>query len=214
MHLISSESLYAFVHSYGLIAVFFIVALESSGLPLPGEATLLTASVFAATTHELSIVAVIACAAAGAIAGDNLGFLIGRTLGLKLLIRHGARIGLDQSKLKLGQYLFRRHGGKIIFFGRFIAVLRALAAVLAGANAYPWDRFLVFNATGGVLWATLYGTGAYIFGRSIHKIAGPVGLVVLIAAVLAMVMAWRFIKSHEASLQAEAERAFPGPLTA
>lgn len=207
MHILDSHQLQVFIESYGYLAVLVVVGLESSGLPLPGEATLVTASIYAGTTHGLSIIGVIVAAAAGAIIGDNIGFLVGRELGVPLLKRYGGRIGLDRDKLKLAQYLFQKQGGKIIFFGRFIAVLRAFAALLAGANRYPWPHFLLFNATGGIVWASLYGTGAYLFGRSIHKIVGPVGIGLAIVALVAIVVAWRFFKQHEAALQAEANRA-------
>ncbi len=209
MHLLDLHSLQHFIEVYGYAAVLCVIALESSGLPLPGEAVLVSAAIYAGNTHALSIAGIIAAAAAGAILGDNIGFFVGREVGVPLLKRFGPRIGLKPDKLKLAQYLFQRQGGKIIFFGRFIAVLRAFAALLAGANRYPWDRFLLFNAAGGIVWATLYGSAAYLFGRSIHKIVGPVGVTLAVAALIAAVFAWRFFKSHEAALQAEAERTIP-----
>ena len=209
MHWFDAQHVQHFIESYGYFAVLIVVGLESSGLPLPGEATLVTAAIYAGTTHGLSIVWIIVAAAAGAIIGDNIGFLVGRELGIPLLKRYGGRVGLDKQKLKLAQYLFQKHGGKIVFFGRFVAVLRAFAALLAGANRFPWARFLVFNAAGGIVWATLYGTAAYLFGRSIHKIVGPVGIVLAVAADRGLVAGWRFLKSHEAALQAEADRAIP-----
>ena len=72
----------------------------------------------------------------------------------------------------MGIYLFRKHGGKVVFFGRFVAVLRAWAAFLAGVNRMPWGRFLVFNALGGSVWATLYGLGGYFLGEQIHRLTG------------------------------------------
>lgn len=207
MHLIDAQSVQHIIEAYGYVAVLLIVGLESSGLPLPGEAMLVSAAIYAGTTHNLAIAGIIGAAATGAILGDNLGFLVGRKLGVPLLKRYGGRVGLDAAKLRLAQYLFQKHGGKIIFFGRFIAVLRAFAALLAGANRYPWDRFLLFNAAGGIVWATLYGLAAYLFGRSIHRIVGPVGIVLAIAALTAAIFAWRFFKAHEAALQAEADRA-------
>lgn len=209
MHLISHEALDGFISSYGYWAVLLIVGLESSGLPLPGEAMLLTAAIYAGTTHQLSIAGVIAAAATGAILGDNIGFVIGREVGLPLLRRFGGRVGLDPAKLRLAQYLFLKQGGAIVFFGRFIAVLRAWAALLAGANRYPWPHFLLYNAAGGIVWAALYGMGAYLFGRSIHRIAGPFGIAMAALALVAIVLGWRFFKRHEAALQAEADRAIP-----
>src|SRR5271154_4620803 len=122
MHLVSPENLQAFVQQYGYSAIFLIVALESAGLPLPGETTLVSAAIYAAATHALSLPLIILWGAAGAIIGDNVGFWVGHRFGFALLLAHGKRVGLDEHRLKLGQYLFSKHGAKIIFFGRFIAL--------------------------------------------------------------------------------------------
>ncbi len=212
MHLFSPEALEGFLHHYGYAAVFIVISVESSGIPLPGEATLISAAIYAAATHALSLPLIILWASAGAIVGDNVGFWIGRTFGLRLLLRYGRHVGLDEPRLKLGQYLFAKHGGKIIFFGRFIAVLRALAAVLAGVNRYPWGRFFAFNAAGGIVWATLYGSAAYLLGHSIHRIAGPFGITLLVVALVTGILGWRSLKRHQAQLQTEADAAIPGPL--
>ena len=146
---------------YGYIAIFVIITLESAGLPLPGETVLLTSAAYAGSTGNINIAVVVAIAAAAAILGDNAGYWVGRRWGLPLLLRKGHLIGLDHGRLKLGQYLFRRHGGKIVFFGRFTAMLRAYAAVLAGVNRLDARRFFAFNALGGVVWAPIMGFGAY-----------------------------------------------------
>ncbi len=204
--------LHSLVVQYGPWAVFALVALESTGIPLPGETILITAAILAGRTHEGSIVEIIALAAAGAIVGDNIGFWVGRELGLSLLIKHGGRIGLDEDKLKLGQYMFMRFGGAIVFFGRFVAVLRAFAAVLAGANKLePW-RFFMFNAAGGIVWASLFGLGGYILGHDFHKIAGPFGLAGLVAALGVMVFFWFHYRKNEAQWIEKAKAALPGPV--
>jgi membrane protein DedA with SNARE-associated domain len=147
LHLAPSE-LTHFLTAYGYWAVLFFVAIESTGIPLPGESILLVAAIYAGTTHHLSVTLVIAAAASGAILGDNFGYWVGREGGYRLLRRYGRYIRLDERKVKLGQYLFRKHGGKVVFFGRFIAVLRAWTAFLAGTNCMPWGPFLLFNALG------------------------------------------------------------------
>ena len=114
--------------------------------------------------------------------------------------------------IKLGVYLFRKHGAKVVFFGRFVAVLRAWAAFLAGTSRMPWDRFLVFNAAGGILWATLYGLGGYTLGNNIHRLTGLVGIATIVLAIAAIVASLLVRRRHEAQLEAEAERAPPGPL--
>jgi membrane protein DedA with SNARE-associated domain len=150
---------------YGSFAVAGVVCLESMGLPLPGEAILIAAAIYAGKTGDLNIVEVIAAAAAGAIVGDNIGYWIGREIGFRLLVRYGGYVGLTEPRIKVGQYLFQRHGGKIVFFGRFVALLRVLAALLAGVNRMSWPRFFFFNAAGAILWATVFGLGAYTFGE-------------------------------------------------
>ena len=101
-----------------------------------------------------------------------------------------------------------------MFFGRFVAVLRAFAAFLAGVNRLPWPRFLVFNALGGIVWATIFGTGGYFLGRAFESYARPVGIAALILAVIGIVIGQRFISHHEAALRETAEAALPGPLAA
>jgi membrane protein DedA with SNARE-associated domain len=126
--------------------------------------------------------------------------------------RYGRYIRLEERRLKLGQYLFLRHGGKVVFFGRFVAVLRAWAAFLAGTKRMPWPRFLLFNALGGILWATLYGVGGYFLGENVHRLAGPLGTILLVLAVLVIAGALLFVRQNERSLEDEAERALPEPL--
>ncbi len=200
---------------YGYFAIFAVIALESAGIPMPGETILISAAVFAGARHGgLNIYLVIGTAAAAAIFGDNLGFWVGREWGLGLLIRHGRYIGIDQKKLKVGQYLFLKHGGKIVFFGRFVALLRAFAAVLAGANRFDPRRFLLYNALGGAVWASLMGGLGYMFGLQVEHIIGPLGILALVIVILISVATWVFFKRHEARLTLEAEEALPGPLVA
>ena len=200
------------ISQYGYLAVGGVVGLESIGIPLPGETTLVAAATFAGATRDLDIGLIVAAAAIGAVVGDTIGFFIGREIGLRLLHRHGPRVGLTEPRLKLGQYLFLRHGGKVVFFGRFIAVLRTLAALLAGANRMFWPRFLVFNAAGGILWATVFGFGAYLFGAAIDRYAGPVGSVLLVIAIVSALVGFVLVRRHEQVLIERAERALPGPL--
>ena len=126
------------------------ICLESLGVPFPGEATLLAAAIYAGTTHRLDIALVITAAAAGAIIGGVIGFCIGRSFGFWLLTKYGSKIGLNERRIRLGQYLFLRYGGLVVFLGRFVALLRALASFLAGANRMSWPRFLVVNAAGAL----------------------------------------------------------------
>jgi membrane protein DedA with SNARE-associated domain len=207
------DSLHEIVAHYGYFAIFALVALESAGVPLPGETALVSAAVFAGQ-GTLNLIAVIATAAAAAIIGDNLGYWVGREFGFPLIYRYGHVVHFDEGRLKVAQYLFLRHGGKIVFFGRFVAILRAFAAFLAGVNKLPWGRFLIFNALGGIVWASLFGLGGYFLGLAFEHYARPVGIAALACAVVGAVVASRFVASHEQSLRAEAEAALPGPLAA
>ena len=200
------------IASYGYLAIFTVIALESAGVPMPGETVLISSAVYAGSTGELSIVLIVAAAAAAAILGDNVGYWVGRRWGMPLLLRYGHLIALDHGRLKLGQYLFREHGGKIVFFGRFTAMLRAYAAVLAGVNKLDARRFMIFNGVGGVAWAAIMGFGAYLCGRSIEHVVGPVGLALLAVVIFGGLALWLFVKRHEERLLLAAEAAIPGPL--
>lgn len=209
----AANDLQHLIATYGYLAVLVFVAIESTGIPFPGETMLLVAAIYAGTTHHLAIPLVIVAAATGAILGDNLGFLVGREGGYRLLRRYGPYIRLEERKLKLGQYLFLKHGGKVVFFGRFVAVLRAWAAFLAGTNRMRWPAFLFFNALGGIVWATVYGLGGYYLGDNIHRVTGTVGIIFLVLAIALLIGSFIFIRRHEHELEERAELALPGPLS-
>jgi membrane protein DedA with SNARE-associated domain len=181
---IDAGFLHDLMTTYGLWALFVLVMLESMGLPVPGETALVSAALYAGATQHFALWEVIAVAFAGAVTGDTAGYWIGRTLGFRLLARYGRHVRITEDRLKIGRYLFRRHGGKIVFFGRFVALLRVLAALLAGANHMPWPRFFVMNAAGGLAWAATFATAAYVFGDRVNRVEGPIaiGLLVLVAA--------------------------------
>ncbi len=203
--------LHGYLATYGYFAILVIVGMESAGVPMPGETVLVAAAILAGQ-GKLHIWGVIGAAAAGAILGDNCGYWVGREFGFPIAYRFGRFIRLDERRLKLGQYLFLKHGGTIVFFGRFVAVLRAFAAFLAGVNHFNWERFFFFNAAGGIVWATIFGTGGFWLGRAFETYARPVGLAALACAVVALFLGARFIRYHEQALEAAAEKAFPGPL--
>jgi membrane protein DedA with SNARE-associated domain len=198
------------VAEYGLYAVFVIVMLESAGVPLPGETALVLASIYAGATGDLNIAQVIAVAAAGAIIGDNMGFWVGRHYGMPLLKRYGRLIHIAERRLAFGEAMFRRHGAKIVFFGRFIAILRIFAALLAGVNRFGWGQFLFYNAAGGIVWATVFGLGGYFFGEAIHRFTGPIGLIALVCVILGIGISWWVVKRQEHRMEekvlAEEER--------
>jgi membrane protein DedA with SNARE-associated domain len=127
-------------------------------------------------------------------------------------LRYGPYVRITESRIKLGEYLFLRHGGKILIIARFVPVLRSIAGILAGANRMPWRRFMLANVVGAFVWAAFFGFAAYLLGRQIERVAGPLVMIIGAATVIVLVIAAIFVGRHEAQLAAEAERALPGPL--
>ncbi|HSZ67786.1 MAG TPA: DedA family protein [Xanthobacteraceae bacterium] len=200
------------IHAYGLLTVALIVGLECIGVPLPGETALLGAAIYAGTKHDLNIVAVILTAAAAAIVGRVVGYAIGRGFGYWLLLRYGSYMRITEARIKLGQYLFLRHGGKIVFIAQFVPVLRTFAGIFAGANMMPWRDFLFANVVGSVIWSVTYGYAAYALGRQFERLEGPVVIFIAVITIVGFVVGGIFVNRHEQQLLAEAERAMPGPL--
>lgn len=174
------------VETAGYPLLFVLVLAESSGVPVPGETGLITAGILA-SSGKMSIPLVIAIAAAAAIVGDNIGYLIGRKGGRWALERPGAFERQRREVLLIGEPFFLRHGPKAVFFGRFILGLRVWASWLAGATRMRWTSFLFWNALGGICWATAVGLVAYFLGRSASNAIQTFGLYGLVAAVLALV---------------------------
>jgi membrane protein DedA with SNARE-associated domain len=197
---------------YGLWILFVGIMLECLGIPLPGETVLISVALYAGSTNELAIGSVLFVAATAATVGGTIGYVIGRSIGLHLLMHYGEYIRLDERRLKIGQYLFLRHGGKIVFFGRFVALLRTFAAVLAGANQMSLPRFLLMNALGGICWAVLFGGGAYLIGEQIKRVAGPISLLLLVVAIGLVIAGIVYLRRHEKELEQRVERAIPKPL--
>jgi len=208
--IVSTGSIDSWIESYGYLVVFLLVMIESIGVPVPGETALIAAALYAGTTHKPEIWGVIGAAAAGAIIGDNIGYSIGRYGGARLLLRYGHKIRLHEGRLKIGIWLFRRHGGKVVFWGRFVSILRTWAAFLAGANHMEWRRFLFFNAAGGIVWATLYGVVYYVFGATLQKLSTTIDIGVGIASAVVLVAFVVWTRRKEGELQKRAEREIEG----
>ena len=200
------------IHEYGLVAVAAIIGLECLGLPVPGETALLAAAIYAGTKHDLNITAVIGTAAAAAMAGRLIGYFIGHKFGSWLLLRYGHYVGLTAGRIKLGQYLFLRYGGKIVFFAQFVPVLRTLAGLFAGANLMPWRNFMFANAVSSGVWAASYGYAAYWLGGEFERLQGRTIVPLVFIAAIALVAGGLFVRQREAQLIIEAERAIPGSL--
>src|ERR1700730_4369373 len=180
----------------GYPLLFLLVMSESSGVPVPGETALITAAVLA-SRGKLQIELVIGLAAAAAIVGDNIGYLIGRKGGRWLLERPGFMHQQRLRVLEVGEPFFEAHGPKAVFFGRFLLGLRVWASWLAGATRMPWRSFLLWNALGGISWATAIGLLAYFLGHSAGNAIQTFGIYGLVAALLALGSGFWLHRRHQ-----------------
>ncbi len=201
------------ISSFGYWAVFAFVGLESLGIPLPGETALIAAGAYAGHTGRLNVWLIFLVASAAAIIGDNIGFWIGDKGGYALLRKYGRYIRFDEAKMKVGRYIFDRRGGSVVFFGRFVSVLRTYAAFLAGTNRMRWRKFLVFNAAGGIIWAAIYTFLSYALGNSLRNASGTINYALGGVAVVAIVIVIVIVRRKSSQLEAVAEAAYPGPLS-
>jgi membrane protein DedA with SNARE-associated domain len=180
---------------WSYLIIFGAAALECAafaGLLVPGE-SLVLASGFLGHRRILQVDAVMAAAALGAVAGDNIGYYLGRQLGRNWLLRHGSRFGLRQKRLAQAEAFFKRHGPKAVFFGRFIGFARALVPFVAGASRMSYRKFVVYDALGAVLWTVGFVTLGYVLGASwqlAEKWIGRTSLVIGGVILLVAVMAW------------------------
>jgi membrane protein DedA with SNARE-associated domain len=205
-------SINSLISTYGYAAVFLIVGAESIGIPLPGETALILAGTYAGQSHKLNPWALWAVASAAAIIGDNIGFWVGDKGGYPLARRYGPKIGLDERKLKTARYLFDRYGGKVVFFGRWVSILRAYAAFLAGTSKMHWRRFLPANAFGGITWAATYTFAAYLLGNTFQRLSHTIDWIIGGVAVVAVVAVLLLLRRQFSRLADQAEKAYPDPL--
>jgi membrane protein DedA with SNARE-associated domain len=154
------------LQEYTYPVLLLLVLLESVGIPLPGEIALVTAAAYA-STGKISIAVVIVLAAVGATVGGVLGYWIGIKGGLPLVARYGGYVGVTKSQIERTHAFFERNGAKTILFGRFIAILRTWAAVVAGAAAMSFTKFVTYNTAGSIVWAIVFGFLGYYFGRDL-----------------------------------------------
>lgn len=195
--------------TWGYWIVFLVVGLQSAGVPVPGTSALIAAALYAGTTHHLDIATVVVVAALAGTLGSAVGYLAGRIGGWPLLQRHGHRIRLTPSRLKLGRYLFDRHGGAVVFVGRFISGLRTWAAFFAGTNRMAPGRFMFFAATGAVAWALVHGLGYYFFGDVLTRASTPVGIALAIVEVAAVTAIVLLARRRGRALLVAAQEAYP-----
>jgi membrane-associated protein len=176
----------------GYAAVFALIAVETMGIPVPGETALIGAALLA-HDGQMSIVVLVALAAAAAIIGDNVGFAIGRKGGRRLFARPGPFHHHRLKVLEHGEPFFARHGPKAVFLGRWVSGLRIASAWLAGMNRMEWPTFLFWNALGGIAWAASIGLGVYFLGHVAEEVISTAGPAAAVAGVLALVcfLVWR-----------------------
>jgi membrane protein DedA with SNARE-associated domain len=196
------------VETFGYPLLFLAVMAESSGVPIPGETALITAAVLA-SQGKLQIELVIPIAALGAIVGDNIGYQIGRKGGRWLLERPGRFYRQRLQVLALGEPFFAKHGPKAVFFGRFLLGLRVWASWLAGATHMRWRSFLLWNALGGICWATGIGLLAYFLGHAAGNAIETFGIYGLVAVLVAAGGAFVAHRRHRRRMREEFERGEP-----
>ncbi|MGH7649072.1 MAG: DedA family protein [Gemmatimonadaceae bacterium] len=196
------ESFLQLFRTYGYGLLFLVVALESLGVPVPGETALIAAAALAARGH-MKIALVVAVAAAAAIIGDACGYWVGRRGGIAFVRRFGKFFRMDDAKLAHIRRFFERHGAKTVFFGRFIALLRTWAALFAGMGEMPYGTFTLYNASGGILWAAVFGAVGYLFGKNLERLQNIVGdaswalAAVVVAGIVAL---WIWRRRREAKI--------------
>lgn len=188
-------SLLSVTQNLGYPVLGAVVAAEALGVPLPGETAVIFAGL-AASAHRLNIVLVIVVASAAAIVGDNIGFQIGRRGGRALLERPGRFYEERQRVIAIGDPFFERHGPKAVFLGRWIAGLRIWASWLAGASAMSWRSFLLWNALGGISWATSVSLAAYFGGKGVEQVLSTIGVYGLIAAGVLIIVGLAVLVRH------------------
>jgi membrane protein DedA with SNARE-associated domain len=187
---------------HGLILLFLAVAIESAGVPVPGETALIAAAVLAREGHY-SLFWVIVIAAVGAIVGDNAGYWLGRLGGRKLLDRWSITRRHAEKVLPPAERFFQKHGAKTVFFGRFVALLRVTSAWLAGISHMPWWRFLLWNAAGGIVWAAGIAILAYEAGKAVADAVERYGLYAVVVLLVVAVFGFFVMRRLRARMLEE-----------
>ncbi|TCO49197.1 membrane protein DedA with SNARE-associated domain [Kribbella antiqua] len=189
------------------LVVGLVIGVESMGVPLPGETTLIAAALLA-SQGDLKLEFVIGAAAAGAIIGDSVGYYIGRKAGRGLFERLGRRFHhFSEERIVRAEKYFHRYGVWTVFFGRFVALLRIFAGPMAGMLRMPYPQFLAANATGGIAWATTIGLVAFHIGDNADKLFGQLSVWALVVLALAGVAAYSFYKIKRRNPAKEPESA-------
>ena len=204
-------SIIGFLNSYGYLAVFLFIGVENLGVPFPGETMLVAASVYAATGCGMQEPYVILACIAGSIVGSSIGFFVGWVGGRGLL----RKLHVSDKHLAPAEAYFKRYGGATVFFGRFLAVLRAWAAFLAGLNQMNPIRFTIYNGAGAIIWSTAFGLLGFVLGKHLSELQqvltelGTAGTVIIVVIVVLIVAWWlrrrRLSAAHTAADSSQEE---------
>jgi membrane protein DedA with SNARE-associated domain len=188
----------------GYAVVFAFIAVETMGIPVPGETALIAAALLA-HKGQMDIVVLVLVAAAAAILGDNVGFAIGRRVGRRVLEAPGPLYRHRLAVLEKGEPFFDRHGPKAVFLGRWVAGLRIASAWLAGVNHMAWRVFLPWNALGGIAWAASIGFAVYALGHiaeDVIRISGPAAAALVGAGALLLIARYFWRQRRGAAVDA------------
>ncbi len=164
LELLSLDNTQEIAHQYGYWAVFIGIALENTGIPIPGE-TITIVGGFLAGNQELNFWGVLVSAIAGAIMGDNFGYWIGKIGGWQFLIQISKLFRISEEKLELARDKYSKNAAKAVFWGRFVTLLRIFAGPLAGITRMPYRKFLIYNFGGATVWAVTIVSLSYFLGQ-------------------------------------------------
>lgn len=203
LELVSLETIQEIAREYGYWAVFIGIALENTGIPIPGE-TIILVSGFLAGSGELNYWWVLASAIAGAVIGDNFGYWLGRLGGWDVFVRIGKFFRVPEKYLEEAKRQFSENAPRAVFFGRFVALLRIFAGPIAGIVEMPYPQFLLCNFGGAALWASVVVSLPFFLGRIISlqeviRLVAKLGIVafVLIAIWIGLTVWWESRKKLE-----------------
>ena len=186
------ENAQEIARQYGYWAIFLGIAIENTGIPIPGE-TITIVGGFLAGSGELNYWGVIVSAIAGAALGDNFGYWIGRKGGWQFLLQIGRIFRLQEEQLNIAKEKYTRNAAQAVFFGRFVTLLRIFAGPLAGITQMPYRKFLIYNVGGATVWASVIVSLSFFLGRvvsleQIVKWIAQAGVAALAIAVVVLLI--------------------------
>lgn len=194
LELLSVDNIQEIAKEYGYLAVFLGIALENTGIPIPGE-TITVVGGFLAGSGELNYWIVLISSIAGAVLGDNFGYWLGKFGGWQFLVKIAKLFRVSDHQLEEAKVQFTKNAPRAVFFGRFVALLRIFAGPMAGIVEMPYKEFILCNLGGAALWASVTVTLSYFLGRLIplHEVLSwmsRLGLVALIVIIIGFGVVW------------------------